>query len=124
MRGSSPRQKEQKGSSESSACEPASPVLPKPWAAGGGSCTSSTSQSVQRVNPWRYSALHCGQYITARLHALPAPKVTLFSALVREHFYRSLKNFELFLDFSLILGILNFVENYVRSAGAYSRFSF
>src|SRR5260370_30569799 len=66
MRGSSPRQKEQKGSSESSAYEPASPVLPKPWAAGGGSCTSSTSQSEQRVNPWRYSALHCGQYITNR----------------------------------------------------------
>src|SRR6266852_8707290 len=68
MRGSSPRQKEQKGSSESSACELASPVAPKPCAAGGGSCTSSTSQSAHRVNPCRYSALHCGQYIARRVY--------------------------------------------------------
>src|SRR5713226_603722 len=61
MRGSSPRQKEQKGSSGFSVCPPASP---RPLAEEGGSYTNSTSQSAQRVNPWRYSALHCGQYIT------------------------------------------------------------
>src|SRR5713101_8223103 len=77
MRGSSPRQKEQKGSSESSACEPASPVVPKPCAAGGGSCTSSTSQSAHRVNPCRYSALHCGQYIARRVYYIS------YSRLVR-----------------------------------------
>src|SRR6266404_1788813 len=68
MRGSSPRQKEQKGSSESSPCEPVSPAVPYPCAAGGGSCTSSTSQSAHRVNPCRYSALHCGQYIARRVY--------------------------------------------------------
>src|SRR5713226_8811440 len=71
MRGSSPRQKEQKGSSESSTREPSSPVGPKPCAGGGGSCTSSTSQSAQRVNPCRYSALHCGQYIERRVYYIP-----------------------------------------------------
>ncbi len=120
MCGSSPRQKEQKGSSGFSA---RAPVLPGPLADGGGSYTSSTSQSVQRVNPWRYSVLHCGQYMSARLHALPAPKSTLFSTLARGHFYRSLTSFQLFLDFSLIFGTVNFVENYMWSAGACSRFS-
>src|SRR6267142_1218844 len=65
MRGSSPRQKEQKGSSGFSARAPASPG---PLADAGGSCTSSTSQSAHRVNPCRYSALHCGQYIARRVY--------------------------------------------------------
>src|SRR6266446_883562 len=71
MRGTSPRQKEQKGSSGSSACEPVSPVAPRPRAAGGGSHTSSTSQSEQRVNPGRYSALHCGQNMVKRESTTP-----------------------------------------------------
>src|SRR5882762_5690645 len=71
MRGSSPRQKEQKGSSGSSACGPVSPVAPRPRAAGGGSHTSSTSQSEQRVNPGRYSALHCGQNMVKREPTTP-----------------------------------------------------
>src|SRR6266481_6704249 len=61
MRGSSPRQKEQKGSSGSSSGRPTSPG---PLA--GGSYTKSTSQSAQRVNPGRYSALHCGQNMAKR----------------------------------------------------------
>src|ERR1700694_1186130 len=61
MRGSSPCQKEQKGSSESSACALAAPEAPNPLAAAGGSYTRSISQSAHRVNPCRYSALHRGQ---------------------------------------------------------------
>src|SRR5713226_6274797 len=57
MRGSSPRQKEQNGSSES-------PAL----AAPGSSRTNSTSQSAHRVNPCRYSALHCGQNTAPRVY--------------------------------------------------------
>src|SRR6266852_5771817 len=60
MRGSSPFQKVQKGSSG------ASPRMPGPDAPAGGAYTKSTSQSEQRVNPCRYSALHCGQYIARR----------------------------------------------------------
>src|SRR4029077_12712640 len=62
MRGSSPRQKEQKGSSGFSSGPPTSPGGPPTDA--GGSYTKSTSQSAQRVNPGRYSALHCGQNMT------------------------------------------------------------
>src|SRR6267154_1480999 len=71
MRGSSPRQKEQKGSSESSAGKPSSPLAPQPRAAGGRSHTNSTSQSAQRVNPGRYSALHCGQNMVKRESTTP-----------------------------------------------------
>src|SRR5439155_1751777 len=67
IRVSPTRQKEPNGSSESSACELDSPVAPQPCAPVGSSCTNSTSQSAHRVNPCRYSALHCGQYIAPSL---------------------------------------------------------
>jgi len=52
MRGSSPCQKEQKGSSESFCVQAVfARGAPDPRAAGGGSYTRSTSQSEQRVNP-------------------------------------------------------------------------
>src|SRR6266566_4452713 len=66
MRGSAPLQNEQKGSSEFSACIPASPEL---CAAAGDSYTRSISQSEQRVKPRRYSTLNWGQNI------LVGPKV-------------------------------------------------
>src|SRR5216684_5677922 len=68
MRGSSPRQKKQKGSSGFSARPPASPEPPE---GAGGSYTRSVSQSVQRVNPCRYSALHCGQNMVKRESTTP-----------------------------------------------------
>src|SRR6266704_560903 len=45
-------------------------ALEEPSSASGRPCTSSTSQSAQRVNPCRYSALHCGQNMIqrSRLH--------------------------------------------------------
>src|SRR5216684_9116254 len=68
MRGSSPRQKRQKGSSGFSARPPASPEPPE---GAGGSYTRSMSQSVQRVNPGRYSTLHCGQNMVKRESTTP-----------------------------------------------------
>src|SRR6266404_5144911 len=88
MRGSSPRQKEQKGSSGFSARAPASPG---PLADAGGSYTSSTSQSAQRVNPCRYSALHCGQYIARP--ALSSPRGYFSLELARTHYIYVLSPF-------------------------------
>src|SRR5229473_5489172 len=68
MRGSSPRQKKQKGSSGFSARPPASPEPPE---GAGDSYTRSVSQSAQRVNPCRYSALHCGQNMVKRKSTTP-----------------------------------------------------
>src|SRR6266852_4062237 len=69
MRGSSPRQKRQKGSSGLSARPPV--ASPEPPEDAGGSYTRSTSQSEQRVNPGRYSALHCGQNMVKRESTAP-----------------------------------------------------
>src|SRR5437016_11681751 len=119
MRGSSPRQKEQKGSSGFSSCPLASTG---PLADAGGSCTKSTSQSEQRVNPCRYSALHWGQYMV--LLAFPAPKVTLSRLWLRGHFKRRLTFPRFYFDFPVICGTLPSVENCIWSAGACSRFFF
>src|SRR5712691_13488944 len=87
MRGSSPRQKKQKGSSGFS---PRPPASPEPLAGAGTSFTRSMSQSAQRVNPRRYPALHCGQYITAgvyykkhvpRMHCDTVHSTPLFSSV-------------------------------------------
>src|SRR6266404_8581778 len=97
MRGSSPCQKEQKGSSESSVCKPSSPVAPRPRAAGGGSYTRSTSQSEQRVNPGRYSALHWGQNMVKRslLHQEIFPhlsKIALLHSVLYPFIFCCLQN--------------------------------
>src|SRR6267143_5764778 len=66
MRGSSPFQKAQNGSSPGSAESTA------PLGRAESCATSGTSQSAHTVNPWRYSALHSGQIITtwSLLHAV------------------------------------------------------
>src|SRR5260370_33877872 len=106
MRGSSPRQKEQKGSSESSARASVSSELPPPCTDFGSSYTKSTSQSAHRVNPCRYSALHCGQYIACQ--ALSSPRLCV-SRLSKTTFYPGLRDFQLFLDYFLFFGKLDSV---------------
>src|SRR6266568_6570995 len=52
--------------SQSGTKVPARMSFEEPSSASGRPCTSSTSQSAQRVNPCRYSALHCGQNMIQR----------------------------------------------------------
>src|SRR5258708_12186037 len=51
--------------------------------------TSSTSQSAQRVNPCRYSTLHCGQYMTGvsllQFRLVPGLAKTCFLAVQTYH---------------------------------------
>src|SRR5580693_8489747 len=63
IRGSSPLQNEQNGSSSGS---PGATGSVATRASDGNSSTRARSQSAHRVNPWRYSALHCGQSMAAR----------------------------------------------------------
>src|SRR6266851_8417175 len=68
IRASSPFQKEQNGSSSLSTGEAAWLVSAESLSVAGSVYIKSTSQSAQRVNPCRYSALHCGQNITPRVY--------------------------------------------------------